>query len=245
MMQMMAVVMPQLAMAGRRIWSKNLLLPPHSMLSRCCGLGIGSGLGFPRQHGMVMHMHRTMATGKRGEREHKELSVFEEWLAANPLPGANPHEGETIIVNGNAKLMLLHDEEVEEGLLGEGLGSDGMELWVDSLGRRQKIASSTSGRHEFGHDDGIWSSIENKKKQQPQWNGKYSWQDTASVFYECLRECGQMVWDDKHKCFVQVSLSLVSSSLVNFLPSPDWCRVMRDRIRSVERRLFQKICVLK
>jgi hypothetical protein len=145
--------------------------------------------------------------------------VFEEWLAANPLPGANSHEEETIIANGHAKLMLRHDdddeeEEEEEGLLGEGVASDGIELWVDSLGRQRKIASSTSGRHELGHGDGIWSSIENKEKQQPQWNGKYSWQDTASVFYECLRVCGQMIWDDKHKCFVQVCVCVcVSLSL--------------------------------
>ena len=219
MMLMMAMRMPQLAVAGR-IWSKNLLLPHKSIFSRW-GLGLGSGLGMPRQRGVMRHMHRAMASGKRGEREHKELSVFEEWLAANPLPGANSHEEESIIGNGHAKLMLRHDddeEEEEEGLLGEGVGSDGMELWVDSLGRQRKIASSTSGRHELGHGDGIWSSIENKKKQQPQWNGKYSWQDTASVFYECLRVCGQMVWDDKHKCFVQVFLSL-SSSRDFFLPS--------------------------
>ena len=212
MMLMMSMMMPQLAVAGR-IWSKNLLLlPHHSMLSRW-GLGLGSefGFGLPRQHGMMMHMHRAMASGKRGERELKELSVFEEWLAANPLPGANSHEEETIIGNGHAKLMLRHEEEEEEGLLGEGVGSDGMELWVDSLGRQRKIASSTSGMHELGHGDGIWSSIENKKKQQPQWSGKYSWQDTASVFYECLRVCGQMVWDDKHKCFVQVCVCVCLS----------------------------------
>lgn len=45
--------------------------------------------------------------------------------------------------------------------------------------------------------------------------GKFSWRDTADIFYECLQECGQMVWNNKHKCFVQVinQSSILSDSM--------------------------------
>ncbi len=75
-----------------------------------------------------------------------------------------------------------------DGASNSGNGSVWSVLGVEQRGKRWDVST------KHGDQDG----------QRRQYR-RFSWVDTADVLYQCLCEYGQMVWDNKHKWFLQVT----------------------------------------
>jgi hypothetical protein len=75
-----------------------------------------------------------------------------------------------------------------DGASNSGNGSVWSVLGVEQRGKRWDVST------KHGDQDG----------QRRQYR-RFSWVDTADVLYQCLCDYGQMVWDNKHKCFLQVT----------------------------------------
>lgn len=95
---------------------------------------------------------------------------------------------------------------------------DDMDLWSNSTRRRSVLGgdesmlnSVSSELNEFRREGDKGFDFEDLRHLG---HRGFSWRNTTDVFYECLCVCGQMVWDNKHKCFLQVlSIHLLSSAL--------------------------------
>lgn len=168
-----------------------------------------------------LNLCRHRAFAARG----RELDLsfqFDEWLAANPLPGASSPSDNGRLRTSSGTNEWVADQfrhgnvlkqlpEISSRVRNDGLreveelGLHGRpnlesELWMSDQGNRPMVRRLPVLKH-----DGIWwEDRQGHDSNGVVVHGKFSWRDTADIFYECLRECGQMVWNNKHKCFMQV-----------------------------------------
>ncbi|KAH9544937.1 hypothetical protein CY35_12G021300 [Sphagnum magellanicum] len=174
-------------------------------------------------------------------------SLFDQWLALNPLPqtsldddlrSSSDADSEVMLQRlqqspasagiqtssyGRLKPLMEEKEEEEEeeeeeeqarerGEVGGASRELESSLWVSEFEQEAEFwigngsVWSVSGVEQRGKRWDVSTKHGDQDGQRRQYR-RFSWVDTADVLYKCLCDYGQMVWDNKHKCFLQVNTS--------------------------------------